>query len=90
MRLPPGLDHVRICRGVMESMATVASRNQRHLRTRHQREDMDAGRRVGECSGEMVHGLSLFRQRVNARRTTNNDDRSPVIRPLSLGEDQLL
>ena len=42
MRLPPGPDHVRICRGVMESVATVASRNQRHLRTRRQREDVNA------------------------------------------------
>jgi hypothetical protein len=90
MRLPPGLDHVRICRGVMESMATVASRNQRRLRTRRQREDVDAGQCVDECSGEVVHGFSLFRQRVNARRTMSNDDRSPAIRPLSRGEDQLL
>jgi len=42
MRLPPGPDHVRICRGVMESVATVASRNQWHLRTTRQREDVDA------------------------------------------------
>jgi hypothetical protein len=76
MRVPPGLDHVRICCGVMESAATVASWNQRHLRTRRQREDVDAGRCVGECSGEVVHGFSLIRHRVNARRTMNDDDKS--------------
>jgi hypothetical protein len=43
MRLPPGPDHVQIGRGVMESAATVASWNQGHLRTRRQREDVDAG-----------------------------------------------
>jgi hypothetical protein len=51
MRLPPGRDHIRICCGVMESAATVASWNQRHLRTRCQREDVDAGRCVGERGG---------------------------------------
>jgi hypothetical protein len=60
MRLPPGPDHVEICRGVMESVATVASWNQRHLRTRRQREDVDAGQCVGECCGEVVHGSVCF------------------------------
>jgi hypothetical protein len=61
MRLPPGPDHVQICRGVMESVATVASWNQRDLRTRHQREDVDAGQCVSECSSKVVHGFSPFR-----------------------------
>jgi hypothetical protein len=78
MCLPPGPDHVEIGRGVMESGATIASWNQRHLRTRRQREDVDACRCVGECRGEVVHELSLFRHWVNAPRTMNNDDKSPL------------
>ena len=76
MRLPPGPDRIQICRGVMQSAATVASWNQRHFRTRRQREDVDAGRCVGERGGEVIHGFSLFRRSVNARRTMNDDDKS--------------
>jgi hypothetical protein len=78
MRLPPGLDHVRIGRGVMESVATVAGWNQRHLRTRRQRKDVNAGRCVGECSGAVVHSISLFWHWMNAPRTMNDDDKSPL------------
>jgi len=69
MRSPPGPDHVRICRGVMESATTVAGWNQRHLRTWRQREDMDAGRCVGECSGEVVHGFVS----AASERATNDE-----------------
>jgi hypothetical protein len=78
MRLPPGPDDLQIGRGVMESMATVASWNQRRLRTRRQREHVDACRCVGECSGKVVHGFSLFRHGVSAQPAMTDDDSAPL------------
>ena len=37
---------------------------------------MDSSRCVRECRGEMIHSLSLFRQRVNSRPTMTDDDGS--------------
>jgi hypothetical protein len=62
----------------MESAATVASWNQRHLRPRCQREDVDAGQCVGECSGEVVHGFSLFRYEVRSRPAMTDNDGAPL------------
>jgi hypothetical protein len=38
--------------------------------------------RISTCSGEMIHSISLFRQRVNARRTMNDNDKPRAICPL--------
>ena len=45
-----------IRRCIVEPVAAVASRDQRHLRARRQWEDMDARRRVGESGGQVSHG----------------------------------
>jgi len=57
---PPRSDDQVIRRCVVEPVAAVGSRDQRHLRARRQWEDMDARRRVGESGGQVSHGLRLF------------------------------
>jgi hypothetical protein len=47
---------------IVESVATVASRNPRHLRARSQREDVDASRCIGDDGRRVIHGLSLLLQ----------------------------
>jgi hypothetical protein len=37
---------------------------------------MDPSRCVRECGSEVIHALSLFRQRVNSRPTMTDDDGS--------------
>jgi hypothetical protein len=83
--LPPVPDQVQICRGVMESMATVASWNQRHLRTRCQREDVEAGRCVGEWSGEVSTGSVCFGMELG-RPTMTDDDSAPLFAILGRAE----
>jgi len=60
----------------MQSVTVVCSADQRELRARRERKDRNALGCISKRSSEMIHSLSLNRDWVIARRTTNDDDRS--------------
>ena len=72
---PPCLDLCGISGGVMQSVTAVDSGNQQKLRSRRKGKDRNPLGRISKCSGEMIHAISLFRQRLNARRTMNDNDK---------------
>jgi hypothetical protein len=75
MFCPPRRDHLEIRCGVVQSMTGIGCGDQVAL-SEGEWEDGEALLGIGECSGEMVHSRSLFRQRVNAQLTMNDNGKS--------------
>jgi hypothetical protein len=57
-------------------VTAVGSSDQRELRARREGKDRNPLGCISKRGGEMIHPISLFRERVNARRTMNDDDES--------------
>jgi hypothetical protein len=59
----------------MQSVTAVGSGDQQELRARREGKDRNALGCISKRSSEMIHSLSLIRNWVNARQTTNDNDK---------------
>jgi hypothetical protein len=59
----------------MQSVTAVCCGDQRELRARREWKHRNALGCISKRSGQMIHALSLIRNWVNARRTTNDNDK---------------